>query len=118
MQFILVFCIVGIGITTALLLDFASTISTTLKLAILSIMVLVLGLNFLRFLLWGLLHKQFDLSKTYPLTTIYFPLIYVISLAKGDAHLELTKLVGVALIIVGVIILQKNVKESLATLFS
>ena len=43
----------------------------------LGLIALAILVNVLKFVFWGYLHKRFDLSKTYPLTAIFFPLIFL-----------------------------------------
>jgi len=68
----------------------------------------VILLNALRFVVWGYAHSRFPLSKTYLLSSIFFPLMLVISWLYGDA-VGPSQLSGTALIAVGVIWLTSRV---------
>jgi uncharacterized membrane protein len=108
MKIFIILLIVTIQIASALLLDYSATYESLFYIVPLTLIFIVLFVNFFRFLLYGWLHKRFDLSKTYPLITIFFPIIYGISLLKGEAALEITKFIGIIFIIAGIIILQKK----------
>lgn len=65
---------------------------------------LVAGLNGLRFLLWGAIHKRFPLSHTYPLTALFFPMLLGMSLLYGEP-VGPTQIIGTIAISVGIVIL-------------
>lgn len=44
-----------------------------------------IGLNLLRFAIWGYVHRHFPLSHTYPLTALFFPCVLTLSYLNGDA---------------------------------
>lgn len=101
--------IVSISILTALILDYLKS----LNFDILSIYVLlgisiVFVLNIVKFFLWNFLHKRYDLSSTYPMTSIYFPLIYIISIIKGEVQISILSFISMGLIFIGVYIIFKE----------
>lgn len=59
-----------------------------------------LGLNGLRFLIWGYTHKHYPLSHSYPLTALFFPCILLISTFYGD-RIGWMQMAGVATILLG-----------------
>lgn len=63
---------------------------------------LVIGVNIGRFLIWGWMHKRIDLSKSYPLTAMFFPMIAVLSVLDGEVIAPI-QWAGVALITIGVV---------------
>lgn len=75
---------------------------------ILSVYFVVLGLNVLRFLYWGFLLKKFNLSELYPLTALFFPLIYFYSIFIGESHCSLGKITGVLIIVFGIYLFEKK----------
>lgn len=60
-----------------------------------------LGLNGLRFAIWGYTHKYFPLSRSYPLTALFFPCILALSTWYGEA-VGLRQALGVVAIMVGI----------------
>jgi len=63
---------------------------------------LVIAVNIGRFLIWGWMHKRIDLSKSYPLTAMFFPMIAILSVIDGEV-IRPVQWLGVALITVGVV---------------
>lgn len=61
-----------------------------------------IALNVLRFLLWGVAHKRFPLSRTYPLTALFFPLLLLLSFLQGDS-IGVVEIAGTMLITGGVV---------------
>lgn len=66
--------------------------------------VFAIGLNVVRFVIWGYTHRHFPLSQTYPFTALFFPCILVLSWLKGDA-VQLPEIAGTALITLGAIVM-------------
>jgi multidrug transporter EmrE-like cation transporter len=110
MSVLLVVFSVIIQVVIALLLDYSSQFR--LNWDSILIIFLVLLLNLFRLIIWGFINKRYDLSKTYPVTTLFFPIIYVISLWKGETQLLGNKLVGMGLIIIGIIVIQAYNKNN------
>ncbi|MGA7304151.1 MAG: hypothetical protein WBW88_04725 [Rhodothermales bacterium] len=71
----------------------------------------VIGLNGVRFLLWGSIHKRFPLSHTYPMTTLFFPLILVVAEFFGEP-VRLQQILATALITMGILVLTVKVDMS------
>ncbi|MBL4280042.1 hypothetical protein H8F10_19335 [Vibrio fluvialis] len=71
-----------------------------------SIIALVIVINAVKFFLWGQLNKRYDLSKTYPLTTLFYPLIFLYSVIFDNGQVTVQKVVGISIIIVGVFIFE------------
>lgn len=67
---------------------------------------IVLGINGFRFALWNYIHKLYPLSRTYPMTALFFPLILCLSIAKGES-VTISQFLGVAIITFGVFQLSK-----------
>lgn len=67
----------------------------------------VIFLNGMRFLSWGWLNRRFALSEIYPLTALFFPVLYVYSIISKEAILEVGKIIGVVLIFIGAAIINK-----------
>jgi hypothetical protein len=61
----------------------------------------VLAFNALRLIVWMLANRRFPLSTTYPLTSIFFPIMLVVSFAYGD-HINLPQVIGTLSITSGV----------------
>jgi len=97
---ILVGAAVGLQVLGAILLkvmadgSFATPLLPTLGFAA------VLALDFLRFVVWGSAHRRFPLSETYPLSSLFFPAMLVVSLSFGE-RITLQQVAGVLLIASG-----------------
>ena len=80
-----------------------------------SILVLGLGvsavilLNLVRLGVWGAAHKRFPLSTTFPLSSLFYPVMLVVALAYGDA-VGSRQLVGALLITAGSVWLSLRVR--------
>ncbi len=59
-------------------------------------------LNGVRFLVWGYVHKRYPLSHSYPLNSMFFPLMLAVAWAYGEA-IRFNQVAGTALISLGVI---------------
>ena len=111
-----IFIIVGISISTALILDHVEALHNNFfSLYTFLGILFVLALNALKFFVWYFLHKKFELSSTFPLTAIYFPLIYIISVLKNEMVVDLYSLIAIVLVFFGVylILSSENTKEDL-----
>ncbi len=64
-----------------------------------------MGLNVLRFTIWGYTHKHYPLSRSYPLTALFFPCILAISVWYGDP-IGWQKIVGVMAIMAGIMLMN------------
>lgn len=62
-----------------------------------------------RFLIWGYAHRRYPLSHSYPLSSMFFPLMLAVAWAYGDP-VHLTQLLGTGLITVGVVWLVLRVR--------
>lgn len=68
----------------------------------------VFSINALKFLIWGWLNKRYDLSKTYPLTALFFPIIFVYAIVIGDTAITLQKVIGLVVILFGLYVIEKE----------
>lgn len=109
-KILLVFSTVLITVLSSLLLDYGAKKTTAIFVAVFFIL-LTLFVNFIKFLLWGKIHKKYDLSNSYPLTSMFFPLIYIIAIIKGQNDFELTKTIGIIFIVAGILFLG-NIESS------
>lgn len=108
----LVILTVIITVATSLILDYAAHIGLNMNLEILFLLSIVIVINLLKFILWGWIHARFHLSSSYPLTAIFFPIIYLIAIFKNQSEFNLFKLSGVILILLGIFIIEmKQLKE-------
>lgn len=111
-RYIAVFISVALTIGTALILRAATSFDDTQIIIISMLIGAAFFVNVLKFLLWGWLNKRYDLSKTYPLTVIFFPLIYVVSHYVDDTPFTAQKTLGILIVIVGLIVFERNKAES------
>jgi drug/metabolite transporter (DMT)-like permease len=63
---------------------------------------LAIALSGMRFLVWGYAHKRLPLSTSYPLTSIFFPVMLVVSWWGYGEPTRWTQIAGAALITLGV----------------
>lgn len=77
------------------------------QLGVFIVLGLAIGLNGIRFIIWGYTHRHFPLSHSYPLTALFFPCILVLSAWYGDV-IELHQLGAVALIMAGIALMNWN----------
>jgi drug/metabolite transporter (DMT)-like permease len=102
---VIVLSTVIIQILTASILKYTADNRVSLsELTIIAIVAGIIVLNIVRFGLWGTAHRQFPLSKTYPLTALFFPCVLVLSLLYGE-QVTTNHLIGTATITAGVYIL-------------
>lgn len=85
--------------------------STLFSAVSLSFVGLVVAVNIGRFLLWGWMHKRIDLSKSYPLTAMFFPLVALLSVFSGET-IDPIQWFGITLITVGVVWFSVFVKDN------
>lgn len=97
-----VFVAVALNIASAVVLKLLADIGTTSVRLLAAGLAAVLVLNALRVVVWGYAHLRFPISRTYPLTSLFFPLMLVVSGAFGEA-VEFSQYLGSALIFSGVI---------------
>lgn len=68
----------------------------------------VLLINGLRFLVWMYAHKRYPLSTTYPLTSLFFPIMLLVAYFYQEP-IEWNQWVGAVLITLGVFWLNQKV---------
>jgi len=108
-----IFIIVSISIATALVLDYMKQIDLSFfNFYIFIGFIIVFGLNVFKFIIWNFLHKKYDLSSTYPMTAIYFPIIYIIAIFKDEIHIDLVSLLAISFIFFGVYLILKDEKKA------
>ena len=110
MAFFIVLIAVILNISSALLLKTLADIDN------ITLIVLVMGiggaiaLNALRFAVWGYAHNKFPLSTTYPISSMFFPLMLLVAYIYGDP-ISLHKIIGTCLITTGVMWLMLRTKS-------
>ena len=98
---LMVSVIVAVNLTGAIFVDWLSALQSLKPWQLLLGISVVLILNLVRFILWIWTHKRFPISKSYPLTAVFFPIIAVIS-TQMETSLTPAQWVGVVLITAGV----------------
>lgn len=107
MRIILVLGTVVVGLCSSLLLDFAAEKEDKFTFLALVLIGLAFVANLFRFLLWGAIHKRYEMSKSYPLTASFFPLIFIVSLMQGETVLSWQKIMGVVMIVLGLLVFEQ-----------
>lgn len=67
------------------------------------VIIMVVFLNIVKFFIWGWLNKHYDLSKTYPLTALFFPLIFIYAILNGNSEVTINKIIGLITILIGLV---------------
>ncbi|MEZ9601404.1 hypothetical protein AB4232_21685 [Vibrio sp. 10N.286.46.A8] len=67
------------------------------------VVAIVVLINVVKFSIWGWLNNRYDLSKTYPLTAMFFPLIFIYAILIGDTDITVNKLFGLFVILLGLL---------------
>lgn len=70
--------------------------------------VAVLCLNLLRLGVWGFAHKRFPLSTTFPLSSLFYPVMLVVAAGFGD-EIGMRQVMGALLIAAGTMWLSTRV---------
>jgi drug/metabolite transporter (DMT)-like permease len=104
--------IVLISISTAMVLDYIKALGYDFfNFYVLFGILFVLVLNAFKFILWNFLHQRYELSSTYPMTAIYFPLVYIISVFKGEIEVDIISILGIVFVFLGVYLIFSVDKE-------
>lgn len=99
--FVLVFFTVVLGLVSAAALKEASQFHNMSLPILLVIVFVVIFVNGLRFMVWGYVHKKYPLSSSYPISSLFFPAILIMSYGYGET-VGIQKVLGAALISLGV----------------
>lgn len=75
------------------------------------ISILVFILNLSKLLLWAYIHKNYPISRTLPLTSLFYPLIFIIALYYGETF-TLNKALGSILLIIGIVLILYEESKS------
>mgnify|MGYP000350828411 CR=1 FL=1 len=103
-----------LGLISAVSLKSAATFNE-LNLLMLFFFGLAIATNFIRFLIWGIVHKKHPISLSYPLASIFFPLILLVGHFYYGDPITTTKIIGVIFIMLGVAILISSESKKNAT---
>ena len=76
------------------------TLRDATPVAVAGALVVAVLLNGVRFLAWGYTHRHYPLSRSYPLTALFFPCILLLSIHYGET-IGWSQVAGVALILAG-----------------
>jgi multidrug transporter EmrE-like cation transporter len=94
-----------LGLVSAVLLKEASSQQNMSQLIMALIFFAVLFVNSLRFVLWGHVHKRHPISLSYPLGSLFFPMILLVGYFYYGEPVTVQKLVASVIIMLGVGIL-------------
>lgn len=103
----LVLSTVVLQLVVAVLLKELADAASRPLLAMLLVLGLAVGLNGLRFLVWGYTHKHYPLSRSYPLVALFFPCILLLSLWYGEP-VGWMQVAGVGAIMAGIALLNQE----------
>tara|TARA_R110000823_G_scaffold28045_55_gene81607 strand:+ start:4388 stop:4762 length:375 start_codon:yes stop_codon:yes gene_type:complete len=102
---LLVLLTVGLNAFSAVILKEAADMERASIFILMILILVVVVVNFLRVRVWGTIHKRYRLSDSYPLTSLFFPLILLLGVYYGD-EVRLPEIFGAALITAGVFLLS------------
>lgn len=94
-----------LGLVSAVLLKEASSDPNVSWLMLSLIILAVFFVNGLKFILWGIAHRNHPISSTYLINSLFFPLIFIVSHLFYGEQVTFQKMVGIALIVVGVAVI-------------
>lgn len=100
---------VGLNLVSAVILKEAADMGQVSFLILVVVICLVVLINLLRVTFWSAIHKRFQLSDSYPLTSLFFPMILILSAFYGE-DIGLAQIIGTALITLGIIVLMSGEK--------
>lgn len=101
---VLVGIAVCLNLVSAVVLKEAASVEEATVLLIGALIMLVVVISLGRVFLWAAIHKRFNVSDSYPLTSLFFPMILVLSVWYGE-EIGPTEFVGTAFITMGVFVL-------------
>lgn len=101
---ILVIIAVILSVISAILLKEATSFKYSVIPGKITIVFSVLIINIARLFLWSAIHKRYQLSYSYPLSSVFFPVILVVSFYYGD-QIGFNEIMGTGLITLGVVLL-------------
>ena len=110
MAFVVVTFSVLLNVGTAVILKTTADQGAASTLIVLTGIGLSFFLNGLRFLAWGYANKRYRLSYTYPITSLFFPLMLLVTYAYHEP-VHITQWIGTILISIGVIALTRKVES-------
>lgn len=100
MAFLLVATSVALNVVGALTLKYMADHDLSIPIEVVGLGI-VCVISATRFGLWGVAHKRYPLSSTYPMTGIFFPIILAVSHLYGEL-IGAQQLAGAFLITAGV----------------
>lgn len=91
---------------SALMLDVAAETSILFSAVGAWSLVVVFVINSVKFVLWGWLNLRYDLSKTYPITALFYPCVFAYAVFVGDVALSVQKITGLLVILIGLYLIE------------
>lgn len=96
-----VFAVTLLNLFVAILMDWTANNIQILSIGFILILSTIIGLNIARLILWNKIHKVIDLSRSYALTAIFFPLIALTAFIQGEV-ISTRQWIGVLIVCLGV----------------
>ena len=93
--------VVMLNLCVAVLMDWTARNVSILSLGFVTVLMTVIFLNLLRFILWKFIHGVVDLSRSFVLTSLFFPLVALVAFLQGEM-ISLLQWFGVLIICFGV----------------
>lgn len=104
----MVFVTVLLTLSSAALLNYAAKQMAFGVSLTLAIIIAVVGINVLKLKLWGDIYQRYHLHESYPLTAVFFPLIYLYAVLIGEGTFQWHKTIGAFLIVTGIAVMSYN----------
>lgn len=103
-KYFLVVVTVFITLISALIIDYSSQHYYIYQFQAIMLVAFVIFINIAKFYIWGSIHTKYDLKDSYPIVASIYPLYYVSSIIKQDAHFNVIQTLAIALILIGIYI--------------
>ncbi len=112
MRVVLVLLTVVLSIASSVVLDYLSENDNQAMQYLFWGVGIALFINAMKFGLWGVIHRKYEVTSTYHIVSLFFPLTYAIAYFQGETELAFGKLIGLGLIVLGVVLLEKKTSLS------
>lgn len=99
---------IAVQLINAAIIKESTVLTSAQWLWLLGVYVVVLGFNGVRFVVWGIIHRRYPIGVAYASTALLFPAIVTLSYLYGEP-VTLKHLIGVALVMIGVVSLVRQV---------
>lgn len=97
---------IALQLINASLLKYAAVMLHDHRTLVIMLLVVVIGLSFGRFAVWGAMHKRYPVSIAYPATALFFPCLVALSYVYGES-VSTDQVFGAVFVSAGVLLLLR-----------